>query len=108
MGKKEEKDSLFLEDPEPARAGWAILKIFRSGPIGWAGHRGHCSFETHMMTPFVPTAWGHLVIPCSVCSQSDDSNAPEDSNSLPYRIFNLAMLCSKLVNINMIFCNWLL
>jgi hypothetical protein len=42
------------------------------------GHEGikHC-----MMTPFDLTR--HPVIPLSVCSQSNDSNALEESNSLP-------------------------
>jgi hypothetical protein len=35
-----------LEAPEPARAGWAALKWILSGPICWASHCCHGSFET--------------------------------------------------------------
>jgi hypothetical protein len=31
------------EASDPARAGWAVLKLVRSGPVGWAGHVGHGS-----------------------------------------------------------------
>jgi hypothetical protein len=41
-----EKRLPFLVDLEQAQAILAIKKLFRSGPISWAGHCGHCLFET--------------------------------------------------------------
>jgi hypothetical protein len=46
-GGKEGGKTAFFEDPEPARAVWVILKLFRLGLIGWASHGCHSLFETN-------------------------------------------------------------
>ena len=47
--KKKKKRLHWGEAPWPARAGWAVLKFVLSGPLGWAGHGGHGSFETQTL-----------------------------------------------------------